>query len=235
MTTMDDHGQNPDATGIPRPDGAIRPSAGRIVAELGRPETAEETAIRKASATTAHRANQTVRNLVLSLLASLALVLALVLVAVQPNLSPAAPIDYRAIAASAQVDAGRPLASPALAQGWIANAAEIRPSGTGKTVDWYIGFITPSRQFIGMSQGILAGPSWTAAQLGGHEATSAITIGASRWKVYDYRANPGSSANLAYAMSTSTPSGSIVLYGTGTDAEFRTLAGALETQLGGRP
>ncbi|MHB1234805.1 MAG: DUF4245 family protein [Microbacteriaceae bacterium] len=229
----EDHTQNQNQPPARPPDGEFWPPVGRIVAELGRPETAEEAAARKASATASHRANQTVRNLVLSLLASLAVVLALVLVAVQPNLSPRAPIDYRAIAASAQVDASRPLASPVLPKGWAANAAQIRPSATGKTVDWYIGFITPSRQFIGMSQGILAGPSWTAAQLAGHAATSAITIGTSRWSVYDYRTNPGRSANLAYAMSTSTASGSIVLYGTGTVAEFRTLVRALETQLGG--
>ncbi len=226
---------NDTTDGSPHPTGlntAGRASAQRIVAELGRPETPEETAARKAASSTAHRANQTTLNLVISLLASLAVVLALVLVAVQPHLSPTAPIDYSAIAASAQPDATRPLVNPALPKGWAANAAEIRPAAAGKVVTWYIGFITPSRQFIGMSQGVLADQTWVASQVGGHTPTASTTIGGIRWKVYDYRTNPGQSANLAYAMSATTATGSIVLFGTGSDTEFRTLAGALEPQIG---
>jgi hypothetical protein len=51
----------------------------RVVAELGRPETPEETAARKAENSRKHRAKQTINNLVLSLLVSLGLVLVIFL------------------------------------------------------------------------------------------------------------------------------------------------------------
>ena len=56
---------------------AARPP--RVVAELGRPETPEETAARQAENSLKHRQRQTVTNLVLALGASLLVVLALVL------------------------------------------------------------------------------------------------------------------------------------------------------------
>jgi hypothetical protein len=60
----------------------------RIVAELGRPETPEETAARKAENSRKHRENQTLRNLVFALLSSLAVVLVLVLVVGGPAGAP---------------------------------------------------------------------------------------------------------------------------------------------------
>jgi hypothetical protein len=48
----------------------LRPE-GRVVAELGRPETPAETAARKAESSRLHRQRQTVNNLVYSLIATL--------------------------------------------------------------------------------------------------------------------------------------------------------------------
>ena len=42
----------------------------RVVAELGRPETPDETAARKAASSAAYRSSKTVRNLVVALLVS---------------------------------------------------------------------------------------------------------------------------------------------------------------------
>jgi hypothetical protein len=135
-----------------------------IVAELGRPETPEETAARKAENSRKHRANQNLRNLIWSLLATLIVVLVLVLVVVRPDPAPVAAIDYRAVAGQAQVDSTATLAAPPLDSSWSANAAEIR-TAADITV-WYIGFITPSRQFIAMNQGIDANATWVDIVLG---------------------------------------------------------------------
>ena len=90
----------------------------RVVAELGRPETPDETAARKAENSRKHRANQTLRNLVLALLASLAVVLVLVLVVVRPDGAPRQARDYRADATNSQAQAGQTLAAPPLPTGW---------------------------------------------------------------------------------------------------------------------
>ena len=76
----------------------------RIVAELGRPETPQETADRRAAAAAKRRSNQTVFNLVIATVASLGVVLLLVLVVVRPDPGPAEPIDVAAIAADARLE-----------------------------------------------------------------------------------------------------------------------------------
>ncbi|MCY7324678.1 MAG: DUF4245 domain-containing protein [Microbacteriaceae bacterium] len=204
----------------------------RIVAELGRPETPEETAARKAENSRKHRANQTVVNLVLALVASLAIVLVLVLVVVRPTQPPRAAIDYAAVAAQEQPGVDEPLASPALPPEWTANAASIE-TGTDDITTWSIGFITPADQFIALRQGIDANPTWLANRLDKLTPTGTEMIDGVEWAVYDNRGSrdPG---NLAYAMSTTSGSSSFALYGTAKTAEFLALATALSADLAGQ-
>jgi hypothetical protein len=205
----------------------------RIVAELGRPETPDETAARKAENSRKHRANQTVINLVLALVASLAIVLVLVLVVVRPTQPPRAAIDYAAVAAQEQPAVDEPLASPTLPPEWTANAASIE-TGTDDITTWSIGFITPAEQFIALRQGIDANPTWLAGRLDKLTPTGSEMIGGVEWDVYDNRdsRDPG---NLAFAMSTTSGSSTIALYGTAETAEFLALATALSADLAGQP
>ena len=202
----------------------------RVVAELGRPETPDETAARKAENSRKHRANQTLRNLVLALLASLAVVLVLVLVVVRPDGAPRQARDYRADAMNSQEQAGQTLAAPPLPTGWSANDDGLS-TGSDSVVAWSVGFITPSTQYIGLVQGISANPTWVANELENTRSTGTTSIGGHDWKVYDRRADqdPG---NYAYSLSTVIGSSSIVLHGTASSAEFDTLATAIATQLG---
>ena len=57
----------------------------RVVAELGRPETPQETVDRRAVASRTRRQNQNFFNLIIALLASLAVVAIIVLVVVRPD------------------------------------------------------------------------------------------------------------------------------------------------------
>ena len=132
----------------------------RIVAELGRPETPEETAARKAENSRKHRANQTLRNLVWSLVATLAVVLVLVLVVVRPDPAVLQPVDYATVAEQTVAPEGRTLLVPNLPEGWTANAASLRTIDQVST--WYIGFITPRGQFIALEQGFDANDTWRA-------------------------------------------------------------------------
>ena len=72
----------------------------RVVAELGRPETPDETASRKAESSRIYRSSQNTRNLVAALLVTLAVV-AVIIFAVPRGAPPAAdPIDVAAVAES---------------------------------------------------------------------------------------------------------------------------------------
>ena len=198
-----------------------------IVAELGRPETAEETAARKAESSRKHRANQTLLNLVVALIASLAVVVFLVVVVVRPAPEPTASIDYVAVAAEAQGATDEPLLSPVLPSEWSANGA--RYQTTEQVPTWYIGFLTPGEQYIGLDQGIGANPTWQAALLDDAKQTGAVTIDGVDWVVYDQRgaSDPG---NFAYSLATTRGESTVLLHGTASDEEFELLATAVAAQ-----
>jgi hypothetical protein len=209
---------------VPSTDEAGRP----IVAELGRAETPDEIAERKAAASAKRRSNQTAVNLVLALLASLGVVALVVLVVVRPTSMDREPIDYAERAANAQGAVDVPLVAPRLPSGWTANRADL---GEADGVEsWQIGFLTPGEQYIRLMQGIRADERWLSGQTDDAEPTGRMTIGDRVWNVYDRRdvQDPG---NLAYIMSIVDGDSTIVLGGTASDAEFEVLAEAVGAEL----
>src|ERR1700712_3440460 len=114
--------------------GSGRQKPPRVVAELGRPETLEETQARKAEQSRKYRANKTINNLWLSLIVCVAVVIVIVLLVPRDNTSHLQAVDYQSVASSAQAAFPVPVASPDLPSTWSANAAEIRTdSGSAAT------------------------------------------------------------------------------------------------------
>jgi len=216
----------------PAPGGrGRRPKQPRVVAELGRPETPEETARRKAENTRKHYANQTAVNLTLSIVASLGIVLFLVLVVVRPGGTVNRQvIDYRSVAEQAEASVDVPLAAPPLPDGWSSNRAEIDTGSADGVSTWYVGLITPDDQFIALEQGIDANETWLSNAVQTTPATGTATIAGLDWQVRDRRDadDPG---NYAYSLTTTVDRSSYVLHGTADDTEFETLATAVAEQI----
>ncbi|MEO6533674.1 MAG: DUF4245 domain-containing protein [Pseudolysinimonas sp.] len=205
-----------------------------IVAELGRAETAQEIADRKAAATAAHRNNQTLLNLVIALGASLLVVFVIVVVVVRPDQSgPAKAVDWVSVAKDAQPSVSTNLVVPRLPKTWSANRAELVDvaSASDGVASWQIGFITPATEYISLVQGINADASWVSNQLQQKRVTGDASFGGFRWQVYDHRSDdhPG---NLAYALVTTVGDSTVVLAGTASDAEFAALATEISGELG---
>lgn len=198
-----------------------------VVAELGRPETPEETAARKAETSRRHRANQTLLNLVVALIGSLLVVVFLVAVVVRPAPAPAEGIDYATVASQAQVDSSEPLLAPVLPPGWSANDARFQT--TQQVPTWYIGFLTPGEQYIGLDQGIGANPTWQAALLNNAKQSGTVTIEGVEWTIFDQRdaSDPG---NYAYSLATTHGESTVLLHGSASDDEFALLATAIAAQ-----
>ena len=199
----------------------------RVVAELGRLETPEETAARKAETSRKHRANQTLLNLVVALLGSLLVVVFLVSVVVRPAPEASDGIDFVAVAEEAQGGADAPLLAPVLPPGWTANDARFQT--TAQVPTWYVGFLTPGEQYIGLDQGIGANPTWQATLLDNAEQTGTVTIDGIPWTVFDQRdaQDPG---NFAYSLATTHGDSTVLLHGTAEDDEFVLLATAIAAQ-----
>ncbi|HZW41695.1 MAG TPA: DUF4245 domain-containing protein [Agromyces sp.] len=199
----------------------------RVVAELGRPETPEETAARKAENSLKHRQRQTLKNLVLALGASLLVVLVIVLLVPRSDAPLDRDVDVRSIAEQAQIASDDPLAVPTLPEGWRANAAELRTSAVDDVTAWYVGYLTPSDEYLGMYQGIDANPTWVAGLLARTPATGTTTVDGVEWTVYDNRESGVDVGNAKYGLTTEAGDSTFVLLGTATLDEFETLATAL--------
>ncbi|WBU38077.1 DUF4245 domain-containing protein [Homoserinibacter sp. YIM 151385] len=213
----------------------------RIVAELGRPETPQETADRKAAASAKRRANQTALNLVIALVASLAIVAFLILVVVRPDPAPRESVDFARIGASAQDDAGGRLVIPELPAGWSSNRAEYR--AVGDVPSWRIGLLTPRVEgqtgYIGFVQGLEGNASWVSTELRGAIPSGTVELGGASWTVYDQR-EARDAGNRAYALVSELGGSTFVLAGTAGDAEFAALAeavaaGAAQIEDAGQP
>lgn len=207
-----------------------------VVAELGRPETPEETAARKAEASRLHRARQTFRNLLASL-AVCAVAVAIIVFLVPRDDSPIVrDVDYAAAAQAAQGAYPQQLVAPALPDGWTSNEAEIRTGSDGVT-EWYTGFIAPgpdgtAAEFVGMSQGLNANPTWVQQRVAKRAPTGEASIGGFTWTIYDYTSLPSEQAgNTAYSVVLEHDGSTFVVYGSHSAEAVHVVAEAIAAQL----
>ena len=203
-----------------------------IVAELGRPETARETATRKAEASRLYRQRKTVNNLVFSLLVTLGVVVLIVLFTPQgANLWKNPSIDVTKAAAEASPTAGQQLVAPAVPEGWHAKQAQLR-GGTGKVSYWYLGYTTADESYAAVAQaftsdGSAVDESWAVEQLESQVATGTEQIGGLTWTVYDHSDRSADNTNARFGLQTQIGTTTFVVYGTDTPEAIRSLATAV--------
>lgn len=207
-----------------------------IVAELGRPETPEETAARKAEASRLHRVRQTFKNLLASLAVCALGVLVLVAVVPRDDSPIERDVDYAGAAEAAAADAGADLVAPQLTPEWTSNEAEIRTGADGVT-EWYIGFILSdvggnAIEFVGVSQGLDANPTWLADRVDRRAPTGEAALGGYTWSEYDYTDLPADeTGNTAYTLALEHDGSTFVIYGSHSPESVQTVAEAVAAQL----
>ena len=202
----------------------------KIVAELGRPETPEETIARKQENSRLYRSRKTINNLVFSLLVTVGLVAAIYFLVPRADGEPNWQVDYVAQSEIASQSLGEPLLVPAMPELWRANAAELRNAANGQVTSWYIGFITPKDKFIAFNEAFDANETWVTNELKDYPATGTKNIDGQEWTVYDNRSYK-EAGNVQYAMVTTLGRSTVVLYGTADDAEFDQLATSITADL----
>lgn len=201
----------------------------RIVAELGRPETPQETADRKAESSRVYRSSQSFRNLIAALIITIAVV-AIIVFAVprgQPTERPA--IDVAKIASDVESTSDRPVIVPELGATWRVNAAAL--DGGAVTV-WNI-TLAPAgereRGFINLSQAFDADVTWAPQETGGMAPTGTEEIDGVSWDVFDI--GDRGSANVTYALGTQAGRDYVLLYGSRSADSTKELAQSLTEQL----
>lgn len=196
---------------------------GRVVAELGRPETPQETADRKAESSRVYRSSQSARNLIAALLATLAIV-AVIIFAVPRGTPPAPdPIDVAVIAERIGDAEGRTVIAPETPDQWLVNRAGIE--GDGATRAWTIVY-APSdeaeRGFLRVAQGFDVDDAWPARVLSGAAPAETVTLGGVVWDRYEV--DPDRSGNISVALSAPAGDDTVLIYGFANDELLDALA-----------
>ena len=200
----------------------------RIVAELGRPETPDETASRKAESSRVYRASQNTRNLIAALLVTLAVV-AVIIFGVPRGAPPeAAPIDVAAVAQSVATAEGRTVIVPDVPESWLVNRASIEGDSTAA---WTIVYVPDETSgFLRFAQGFDADAAWTTRVLSGASVDGTVTIDGVEWDRYDIP-DPSRAGNISAALSTQAGEDIVLIYGSTDDAELELTAASVADQI----
>ncbi|MFJ6651970.1 DUF4245 family protein [Microbacterium sp. NPDC091313] len=194
----------------------------RIVAELGRPETAEETAARKAEFSRTYRASKTVRNLVAALLATLAIVAVVIFGVPRGQPAPQPTIDVASEASALADTLGRPVLVAQVPDDWRVNAATFED---GEISQWVVAYAPPGESgFLNVAQGFDADEAWVTETVAGSRVTATTDIGGVSWDEYRID-DPSRAGNVSYALATVAGSDRIIVYGD-TSAETATAVAA---------
>lgn len=195
-------------------------SGPRIVAELGRPETPDETAARKAESSRVYRSSQTFRNLIAALIATVAVV-AVVYFGVPRGTPPAPePVDVAAAASVVSSDRDRTVVEPEVPASWRANAARVEDGA------WTVVY-APPKGFVRIAQGFDVAEDWPTTLLGGYAPTGTTTVDGITWDVYDL---PGD-AGIRYALVTDAGADTVAVYGSMSAETAQAAAAGLADQI----
>ncbi|MFK4761003.1 DUF4245 family protein [Microbacterium sp. ZW T5_45] len=201
-----------------------------IVAELGRPETPEETAARKAESSRVYRASQNVRSLVAALIVTVAVVAVIVFAVPRGEPASVRTIDLPGIAADVESTMQSPVVVPELGTFWRVNKAELT---SGSTVVWDV-TLAPAdedeRGYIRLAQAFDADATWAPQRLNGIAPTDTVTIDGREWDVYK-PGDAGAKQNITYAIGTQAGSDYVLLYGSRSADSTAELAESLTPQI----
>lgn len=198
----------------------------RVVAELGRPETPDETAARKAEASRVYRSSQNTRNLVAALLATLAVVAVIVFAVPRGTPPEREPIDVAAVAERIGDAEARAVIAPALPDGWVVNSARIDGDSSVRT--WTIVYAPAGeddRGFLRVAQGFDADEAWPARVLSGAAPVDTASIDGVVWDRYEL--DPTRTGNISVALATTAGSDTILIYGAADAALLEEVAASV--------
>lgn len=200
----------------------------RVVAELGRPETPDETASRKAESSRIYRASQNTRNLIAALLVTLAVVAVIILAVPRGEPPQRAPIDVAAVAQSIETAEGRTVIVPDVPDAWLVNRASIEGDSTAA---WTIVYVPDETTgFLRFAQGFDADPAWTTRVLSGASVDGAVTIGGVQWQTYAI-ADPSRAGNVSAALSTQAGPDIVLVYGSTDQSTLERAAASVADQV----
>ena len=201
---------------------------GRVVAELGRPETPAETAARKAESSRIYRGSQTMRNLFAALIATLAIVAVIVLMVPRGDIERPSDVDVAAIAERVERDIKHPVVVPPVSADWRVNSAKLV---SGAPTTWEIIYAPGDGQgFMRVSQALEADGGWVSRELPTGKLGEVHTLGDVEWQSYTF-ADPSKAGNISYALSTVAGTDQVLIFGSSPEKLMQETATQLAPQI----
>jgi hypothetical protein len=178
------------------------------------------------------RARQTVNNLVLALVASLGIMIAIVLIVPRDDSNRIQSVDYKSIAAEAHASSDKQIVAPVLPDGWWSNSARWSPKPADGVQNWYVGFVGPKNQYIGLTQAFGINPTWLAFQLKNSAKTGTQAVGNFTWDIYEAiePSDPPKTKDFMMVLNYNKTDTAII-YGVAKPQDFVGLAEAIQTKL----
>lgn len=199
----------------------------RVVAELGRAETPQEAADRKAASSHAYRSSQTARNLIAALLVTLAIVLIVILAVPRGSAPVREPIDVAAVAESVESSLQRPVIVPKVSADWVVNGAALEGDSVRA---WTIVYVPEEAGYLRVAQGFDADAAWTTRTLRGANTIDTVEIDGVTWDRYRI-ADPAAAGNISSAISVQAGTDIILIYGSTSDDAITAAATGVADQV----
>lgn len=199
----------------------------RVVAELGRPETADETAARKAESSRVYRSSQTTRNLIAALVVTLGVVLIVVLGVPRGDQVATDAIDLPAAATETADAYDRPVLVPDVPDDWRVNAAAVV---SDPAPAWTVVLAPGDSTYLRIAQGFDADATWAGQVLRGAVPRSETTLSDVTWDVYEI-GDPAAAGNVAYALGTQAGRDHVLVYGNASAEATAAVADDLAAQI----
>ncbi|MHA7277297.1 DUF4245 domain-containing protein [Arthrobacter sp. Hz1] len=205
-------------------DGEPRPATGEQ-SDTGQQPGSEPQVTPVLTPKQAKRANSTVIGMLIAIAATFGLVLPVLLLNPTHTAETyARDIDVQNVSAEAAEIAGYTPLAPELPAGWTSNFARWNAGGSDGVPFWEVGYLTPERQFIQLTQTDSANPTWTAQRLDDAQVSGQRTIKTVDWELLD------SSSGDSF-LTTEVDDFTLILNGTADLAEFDVLGTAILEEL----
>jgi hypothetical protein len=158
--------------------------------------------------------------------------LAIILVVPRDDSNRIQPVDYKSIAAEAQASSGQQIVAPELPAEWWSNSARWSPKPADGVQNWYVGFVGPKNQYVGLTQAFGINPTWLAFQLKNSAKTGTQAVGNRTWDIYEAleRAETPKTKDFMMVLNYNATD-TAILYGVASPEDFVSIATAIQTDL----
>lgn len=182
------------------------------------------------------RARQTLVNLLLALAACLGMVLVIVLITPRSDSNLIPHVDYKQVAKTTKKATNLPILDPKIEAGWWSNAARFDAGTADGVKTWYVGFVGPKGEYVGVTQAFNSNPTWLAIKVQGDIPVSKATIGGREWTVYQNPQpnDPPKTMDYVLATQVATAGGQhddVLVYGTAGSSINKNFANVISNQI----